>query len=104
MIDTTMDLCSPFPSGNRATVHPPPRQIEVASWLAQGRSNEEIAKILNVGIDKVKAHVKALYERIGSDGRLATAIIAHTTPPFSALPPLWKLNEDAWGASGGQGG
>jgi DNA-binding CsgD family transcriptional regulator len=74
------------------------RQLEVASWLAQGKSNEDIATILNVGIDTVKAHVKALYSKLGSDGRLATAVIAHTTPPFAKLPPLWKLNTDAWGA------
>lgn len=77
------------------------RQLEVASWLAQGKSNEDIATILNVSIDTVKAHMKALYERIGSDGRLATAIIAHTIPPFSQLPPLWKLSAEAWGASSG---
>lgn len=73
------------------------RQLEVASWLAQGKSNEDIAAILDVGIDTVKAHVKALYTRIGADGRLATAIIAHTAPPFSQLPPLWKLSRTAWG-------
>ncbi|TXI03585.1 MAG: LuxR family transcriptional regulator [Rhizobium sp.] len=75
------------------------RQLEVASWLAQGKSNEDIAAILDVGIDTVKAHVKALYTRIGADGRLATAIIAHTTPPFAQLPPLWTLNTEAWGAN-----
>lgn len=81
-----------------------PRQLEVASWLARGKSNEDIGTILNVGIDTVKAHVKSLYDKIGSEGRLATAIIAHTAPPFSQLPPLWKLNEEAWGGSGSQGG
>lgn len=75
------------------------RQLEVASWLAQGKSNDDIAAILNVGIDTVKAHVKALYTRIGVDGRLATTIIAYTVPPFSQLPPLWKLSTSAWGAN-----
>ena len=74
-----------------------PRQLEVASWVVQGKSNEDIATILDVGIDTVKAHVKALYSRIGAEGRLAAAVIAHTTPPFSELPPLWKLTSSAWG-------
>jgi len=43
-------------------------------WLAQGKSNEEAAWILYVGIDTMKAHVKALYDRTGSEGSLDTAI------------------------------
>ncbi|MBR0900415.1 helix-turn-helix transcriptional regulator [Bradyrhizobium tropiciagri] len=68
-----------------------PRQIEVASWIAQGKSNEEIAGILGVGLDAVKAHVKAINSKIDSDSRRAAIVIAHTTPPFADLPPLWKL-------------
>lgn len=75
-----------------------PRQLEVASWLAQGKANEDIAAILNVGIDTVKAHIKAIYRNIGSEGRHATAVIAHTIPPFAQMPPLWKLDAGAWGA------
>lgn len=74
------------------------RQVEVAAWLAEGKSNEDIAAILDVGIDTVKAHVKALYSKLGADGRLAVAVIAHTIPPFAQLPPLWKLTSEAWGA------
>ncbi len=74
------------------------RQVEVASWLAEGKSNEDIAAIIDVGIDTVKAHVKALYSKLGADGRLAVAVIAHTIPPFGRLPPLWKLTSEAWGA------
>ncbi|WP_456851872.1 helix-turn-helix transcriptional regulator [Bradyrhizobium sp. USDA 4501] len=69
-----------------------PRQIEVASWIAQGKSNEEIAGILGVGLDAVKAHVKAINSKIDSDSRRAAIVIAHTTPPFADLPPLWKLS------------
>jgi DNA-binding CsgD family transcriptional regulator len=73
------------------------RQLEVASWIAQGKSNEEIAEILGTGIDAIKAHVKAIYGKIDSDSRRAAVVIAHTTPPFADLPPLWKLDPDAWG-------
>jgi DNA-binding CsgD family transcriptional regulator len=75
-----------------------PRQLEVASWLAEGKSNDDIATILNVGLDTVKAHVKEVHRKVGADSRLAAAVLAHTTPPFAQMPPLWKLDLDAWGA------
>jgi len=77
-----------------------PRQLEVASLIASGKSNEEIAIILGTGIDAVKAHVKAIYGKIDSDNRRAMAAIAHTTPPSAKLRPLWKLDLDAWNGKG----
>lgn len=77
-----------------------PRQLEVASLIASGKSNEEIAIILGTGIDAVKAHVKAIYGKIDSDNRRAMAAIAHTAPPFAKLPPLWKLDLEAWSGRG----
>lgn len=74
-----------------------PRQLEVASWVARGKSNEDIATILDVGIDTVKAHVKAIHAKIGADGRLAIAVMAHTIPPFARMPPLWRIGEGVWG-------
>ncbi|QEL22342.1 helix-turn-helix transcriptional regulator [Bosea sp. F3-2] len=77
-----------------------PRQLEVASLIASGKSNEEIATILGTGIDAVKAHVKAIYGKIDLDSRRAMAAVAHTVPPFAKLPPLWKLDLEAWGGRG----
>lgn len=77
-----------------------PRQLEVASLIASGKSNEEIAIILGTGIDAVKAHVKAIYGKIDSDNRRAIAAIAHTVPPLAKRPPLWKLDPEAWGGRG----
>jgi DNA-binding NarL/FixJ family response regulator len=68
----------------------------VASWIAQGKSNDEIAGILDVGVDAIKAHVKAINTKIDSDSRRAAIVIAHTAPPFADLPPVWKLDLDAW--------
>lgn len=73
-----------------------PRQLEVGSWIARGKSNEDIATILDVGVDTVKAHVKAIHAKLGADGRLAIAVIAHTIPPFTRMPPLWRIGEDVW--------
>jgi DNA-binding CsgD family transcriptional regulator len=73
-----------------------PRQLEVASWLVQGKSNDDVAGILEIGIDAVKAHIKALYTKINSDNRRAAMVIAHTVSPFANMPPLWKLHLAAW--------
>ncbi|WP_454720777.1 MULTISPECIES: helix-turn-helix transcriptional regulator [Cupriavidus] len=72
------------------------RQVEVAVWLAQGKSNEAIATAMNVSLDTVKAHLKAVFSKIGTDSRLALARLVHTVPPFSQMPPLWKLPMQAW--------
>lgn len=73
-----------------------PRQLEVCSWIASGKSNEDIATIIDVGVDTAKAHVKAIHAKVGADGRLAIAVIAHTIPPFARMPPLWRIGEDVW--------
>lgn len=75
-----------------------PRQLETAAALAQGLSNEAIAETLSVSLDTVKAHLKAVFSKIGTDSRLTVAAIAHTTPPFAQMPPLWKLDVAAWSA------
>jgi len=73
------------------------RQREVVAWIAHGRSNEQIAAILDVGIDTVKAHAKAAYDKMGVFGRHEATAIAHTAEPFARLPPLWTLEVGAVG-------
>ena len=57
------------------------RQVEVAVWIAEGNSNEAIANAMNVSLDTVKAHLKAIFSKIGTDSRLALAKLVHTVPP-----------------------
>jgi DNA-binding CsgD family transcriptional regulator len=73
------------------------RQLDVAAGIADGQSNEVIAATLGVSIETVKAHAKAVYDKIGADGRHVAAVIAHTATPFARLPPLWTLDVGAWG-------
>ena len=77
-----------------------PRQLDVAAWLSEGKSNDAIAAILGVGIDAVKAHVRALLEGLGVENRLGIAIASQSAPPFQDLPPLWKLPTGAWSPRG----
>lgn len=72
-----------------------PRQLEVCGWLAQGKSNEDIAAILGVSVDTVKVHARVIYDKVGAGGRHGVAAIAHTVPPFSQWPPLWTLHAAA---------
>lgn len=73
------------------------RQLAVAAEIAKGKSNEDIAAALCINIETVKAHAKAVYDKIGADTRHAAAVIAHTIVPFTRLPPLWTLDAEAWG-------
>ncbi|AMR77916.1 helix-turn-helix transcriptional regulator [Cupriavidus nantongensis] len=72
-----------------------PRQLEVCGWLAQGKSNEDIAAILGVSVDTVKVHARVIYDKVGAGGRHGVVAIAHTVPPFSQWPPLWTLQAAA---------
>lgn len=94
----TIDRLGPAERLHYAFPELTPRQVEVGAALALGMSNEKIAAALKVSLDTVKAHLKAIFSKIGTDSRLAVAAIAHTVPPFSQMPPLWKLNVSAWSA------
>lgn len=53
-----------------------PKEAEVAAWIAEGKSNEEIAVILGIGVYTVKGHVKRIFQKTGTPNRLATALWA----------------------------
>ncbi len=42
-----------------------PREMEVLKWLAQGKSREETAIILGVGLETVKSHAKSILFKLG---------------------------------------
>ncbi|QYK41976.1 MAG: helix-turn-helix transcriptional regulator [Paracoccaceae bacterium] len=48
-----------------------PRQTEVAFWMLKGKSNTDIAAILDVGMQTVRQHTIEIYRRLGIAGRLA---------------------------------
>ncbi len=51
------------------------RQKEVLSLVVQGRSNKEIARILDLGEGTVKVHMSALFRNLGTKCRSATAAV-----------------------------
>ncbi|HRE80282.1 MAG TPA: response regulator transcription factor [Opitutaceae bacterium] len=46
-----------------------PREAEVLLWVAQGKSNADIAMILETSVHTVKKHLQNLFEKIGVETR-----------------------------------
>ena len=52
------------------------RQAEVLGWVAQGKTNEEIATILGLSPRTVAKHLEMMYPRLGVENRTAAAATA----------------------------
>lgn len=62
------------------------REIEVLSWLAEGKSNAEIAVILAIAPGTVKQHVQNILAKLGVENRTAATVVARERgliPPSS---------------------
>lgn len=53
------------------------RQDEVLHWIAEGKTNGEIATILGCSAETVKNHVKQIFQRLGVHSRTAAAACAY---------------------------
>jgi two-component system, NarL family, response regulator LiaR len=53
------------------------RQLEVMRLVAQGKSNQEIARILVISEKTVKTHISNILDRLGLNDRTQLAIYAH---------------------------
>jgi len=67
-----------------------PRELEVLTGLARGRSNREIAKALSLGEETVKTHVSSVLAKLGFADRIQAAIFALQ----QGLVPLDKALDD----------
>lgn len=54
------------------------REREVAVEVAKGLSNKEVARLLNITERTVKAHLAAVFERLGAKDRLQLALMLNT--------------------------
>ena len=55
-----------------------PRQLEILSYVAKGLNNREIAPLIGIGPDCVKAHLKTAFARLGAASRSeAVALAVH---------------------------
>jgi DNA-binding NarL/FixJ family response regulator len=53
-----------------------PREAEVLLWIAQGKSNGDIATILGCAENTVKVHTARIFEKLGIENRNAAAMKA----------------------------
>jgi DNA-binding NarL/FixJ family response regulator len=53
-----------------------PREAEVLLWIAQGKSNPDIAIILDAAEGTVRKHVEHIFEKLGVEGRNAATLRA----------------------------
>ena len=51
-----------------------PREQEVAYYVAQGKSNKEIAIVLELSPDTVKLHLSHIYKKLDIDNRVSLAL------------------------------
>jgi len=67
----------PYPPGLSSSVaeepHAPPhftpREQQVGSWIAEGKTDGEIARILRIGLQTVKTHTKSLLDKTKLENR-----------------------------------
>lgn len=53
-----------------------PREAEVLYWLAQGKSNPDIATILGANVRTVHKHVEHIFQKLGLETRHAAMLVA----------------------------
>ncbi len=51
-----------------------PREIELLSWVAQGKSNPEVGIILNISPKTVSTYLGHIYNKLGVNSRTGAAI------------------------------
>lgn len=52
------------------------REIQVLTYIAEGLSNEEIAKKMILSIHTVKAHICSIFAKLQANGRVQAAVKA----------------------------
>lgn len=73
-----------------------PREAEVLYWIAQGKSNPDIATILGASVRTVHKHVEHIFQKLGLETRNAAAL--------SALDLLRPTTESTNKSAGGKSG
>jgi DNA-binding CsgD family transcriptional regulator len=60
-----------------------PREAEVLSWVAQGKTNREVGMILGSSARTVQKHLEHIFQKIGVESRTAAILKAWATRPSS---------------------
>ncbi|MFM8464821.1 MAG: response regulator [Burkholderiaceae bacterium] len=52
------------------------RETEVLSWIAKGKTNQDIAEILSLSLRTVKKHIENIFKKLGVENRTAAVLRA----------------------------
>jgi DNA-binding NarL/FixJ family response regulator len=70
------------PTASRlATASLTPRETEVLSWIAKGKTNRDVAEILGMSPRTVNKHLEHVFEKLGVETRAAAAALASRELP-----------------------
>ena len=53
-----------------------PREAEILLWVSRGKTNPEIATILEIGLTTVKKHLESIFGKLGVENRTSAAALA----------------------------
>lgn len=87
-ISESMLLLRVAPADSSPAMRPPdvpltPRETEVLSWLAKGKTNRDIADILGMSPRTVNKHLEHIFEKLGVETRSAATAVAGRLLPKS---------------------
>ncbi len=63
-----------------------PRQAEILAWVAQGKTNRDISRILGLSLRTVEKHMEHVLEHLGVETRTAAVAQLFSPPRASAQP------------------
>lgn len=66
----------PAPASRLQTAALTPREAEVLSWIAKGKTNRDIGDILGISARTVNKHLEHIFEKLGVETRAAAAALA----------------------------
>ena len=64
------------PASRLATASLTPRETEVLSWIAKGKTNRDVGEILGMSPRTVNKHLEHVFEKLGVETRAAAAALA----------------------------
>jgi len=64
------------PASRLATASLTPRETEVLSWIAKGKTNRDVGEILGLSPRTVNKHLEHVFEKLGVETRAAAAALA----------------------------
>jgi len=68
--------CVEIPAERLAHLGLSPRETQILGWIFQGKSNPEIATILNISVRTIHKHVEHIYVKLGIESRHAAISMA----------------------------